>query len=186
VRAYPDSVVELLLQKGPSTVREKLGLKAHFVALIEEVVHSSFGSFLDTFSEKDVSKGLPIGLLLAIDARYRALAGSGQLPRIAPSGFNPEQKAWLPVLDTEIDGFWLRASYSNSEQAHQLARVTDWVVIVAGRDGRILRYTVVTERHGRLSRLRVVRGREPACRDYYRRRLSRSPTKKPESNPFII
>jgi len=183
VRAYPDSVVELLLQKGPSRLGEKLGLKTHFVVIIEEIVHSSLGCCLHPLSDKDATKGLPVGLLLAIDARYRVLARLGQLSRVAPRRFNPEQKAWLPVMDTEIEGLWLRTMYSNSEQARQLARVTDWVVIVASREGHVFRYTVVTERYGTLSSLRVVRGHEPACRDYYRRLLSKSPNKSEGPNP---
>lgn len=41
-----------------------------------------------------------VGELLDIDRVYRRLAAANRLPRIAPRRFNPEGKAWLPVLHT--------------------------------------------------------------------------------------
>jgi putative hydrolase len=105
-----------------------------------------------------------VELLLDIDREYREKARAGALPMIAPRRFNPEGKAWLPVLHRR-DGPWhFTALFSNTERAHVMHRVYDWVVIYF-EEGQ---YTVVTERRGSLTGKRVVRGREPECARYYR------------------
>ncbi len=106
--------------------------------------------------------------LLAVDADYRRRAGAGSLKKIAPRRFNPEGKAWLPILHAEREGFAFTALFSNTARAHDLGRTRDWVVIYFERDGREDRCTVVTEHQGELAGKRVVRGREPECREFYR------------------
>ena len=64
-----------------------------------------------------------IELLLDVDREYRNRAQEGELPRIAPRRFNPEGKAWLPVLHTDRDGWHFTALFSNTALAHELARV---------------------------------------------------------------
>jgi hypothetical protein len=103
------------------------------------------------------------GMLLAIDAQYRDLAARGRLRRIAPRRFNPEGKAWLPILHEERDGWQVTALFSNTARAHELGRTGDWVVLFYERNGDSGQCTVVTETRGPLAGRRVVRGRESEC-----------------------
>ena len=103
----------------------------------------------------------PVATLLAVDAEYRRAAAVGSLPTIAPRRFNPDHKAWLPILHTERDGWHFTALFSNTAKAHELGRTDDWVVIYFyDDDHREGQHTVVTETHGPLAGRRVVRGRE--------------------------
>ena len=112
-----------------------------------------------------------VELLLEIDREYREKARAGKLVRIAPRRFNPEHKAWLPVLHTRRGGWDFTALLSNTERAHELHRTYDWVVIFYSASGEPQgQATVVTERRGALTGLRVVRGREPECARHYRER----------------
>ena len=109
-----------------------------------------------------------VDILLALDREYREKARAGTLPMIAPRRLNPEGKAWLPVLHRRYAPWHFTALFSNTERAHLLHRVYDWVVIFyEGADGTG-QATVVTERRGALTGERVVRGREPECARYYR------------------
>jgi len=94
---------------------------------------------------------------------YRVRAGRDALRRITPRRFNPEGRAWLPVLHTERDDWSFHALFSNTARAHELGRTRDWVVIFYERDGDEGQCTVVTERAGPLRGRRVVRGREAEC-----------------------
>jgi len=110
----------------------------------------------------------PIESLLEVDRAYRAGAEAGSLPMIAPRRFNPEAKAWLPVLHTKHGDWHFTALYSNTARAHELGRVHDWVVIYAeDHDHHERQYTVVTPPGGPLAGRRVVRGREAECRAWY-------------------
>jgi Holliday junction resolvasome RuvABC DNA-binding subunit len=102
--------------------------------------------------------------LLAVDAEYRRRAAAGELRTIAPRRFNPERRAWLPVLHSERDGWAFTALYSNTARAHELGTTRDWVILYYERDGDEDQCTVVTERQGPLAGRRVVRGREAECR----------------------
>ena len=110
----------------------------------------------------------PVELILRVDKEYRQKAAADKLPRITPKRFNPENKAWLPILHTTHDDWHFTALYSNTARAHQLGRTRDWVVIYYYDDHhREGQHTVVTETHGSLQGLRVVRGRETKCLQYY-------------------
>lgn len=110
----------------------------------------------------------PVETLLAVDQVYRTLAQAGRLPLIAPRRFNPDGKAWLPVLHTQRSGWHFTALYSNTARAHELDRVHDWVVLYAEDEQHHERpYTVVTAGRGALLGQRVVRGREDECRRWY-------------------
>ena len=110
----------------------------------------------------------PVDLLLKIDAQYRKKAEAGELPTIAPKRFNPSGEAWLPILHATKQGWHFTALYSNTERAHQLDRVKDWVVISFYDDRHHEgQHTVVTETRGAETGRRVVRGREKECSDYY-------------------
>ncbi|MDQ2696666.1 MAG: hypothetical protein M3Z21_15085, partial [Pseudomonadota bacterium] len=90
------------------------------------------------------------------------------LPTIAPRRFNPDGKAWLPVLHTQRGPWSFTALYSNTPRAHELGRTHDWVVVYY-YDGhrQESQHTVVTETRGPLAGRRVVRGRETECRRLY-------------------
>lgn len=104
--------------------------------------------------------------LLDVDREYRQLAALGQLPTIAPRRFNPEGKAWLPVLHTARGDWHFTALFSNTARAHKLGRTRDWVVIYYyDHSHREDQCTVVTETRGALRGKRVVRGREEECRE---------------------
>jgi putative hydrolase len=108
------------------------------------------------------------GELLSVDEEYRRRAAAGELPTIAPRRFNPQGRAWLPILHTSRDGWHYTALFSNTALAHQLGRTADWVVIAfADADHREDQATVVTEVRGRLAGRRVVRGREADCLAHY-------------------
>lgn len=109
-----------------------------------------------------------VRLLLKVDEEYRAKARDGKLPMITPKRFNPQNKAWLPILHTTHDHWHFTALYSNTARAHNLNRIHDWVVIYYYDDHhREGQHTVVTETHGKLNGKRVVRGREPECLQIY-------------------
>lgn len=110
-----------------------------------------------------------VDLLLEVDREYREKAQAGSLPKIAPRRMNPEGKAWLPVLHTRFGPWHFTALFSNTERAHELHRIFDWVVIFySDPEGAEGQATVVTERRGALTGQRVVRGREPECARRYR------------------
>lgn len=88
-----------------------------------------------------------VDVLLEVDREYREKAHARGLP-----------------LHTRVGPWHFTARFSNTERAHKLHRVFDWVVIyyddAEGREGHA---TVVTERRGSLAGERVVRGREAEC-----------------------
>lgn len=110
----------------------------------------------------------PVTILLDVDRQYRDAAAAGRLPRIAPRRFNPEGRAWLPVLHTERDRWQFTALFSNTARAHELGKTQDWVVVYFHTDTQSEgQRTMVTETSGRLAGRRVVRGRESECRTDY-------------------
>lgn len=108
-----------------------------------------------------------VKLLLEIDETYRRRAEAGDLRTIAPNRFNPTGEAWLPIMQTEREGWSFTALYSNTARAHELGKTRDWVVIYYERDGQERQNTVVTETSGPLEGKRVVRGRAEETRRYY-------------------
>jgi hypothetical protein len=108
-----------------------------------------------------------VATLLDVDAEYRDRAAKGRLRCITPRRFNPERKAWLPILHTERDDWYLTALFSNTARAHELGRTEDWVVIFYACDGDEGQCTIVNETHGPLLGQRVVRGRETESRQHY-------------------
>jgi hypothetical protein len=106
--------------------------------------------------------------LLDVDAEYRRKAEADELRRIAPRRFNPSGEAWLPLLNTERNGWSFTVLFSNTARAHDLEATHDWVVIYYEQDGYAEdQCTVVTQRQGDLAGKRVIRGREAECRQYY-------------------
>jgi hypothetical protein len=116
----------------------------------------------------------PVATLLEVDGEYRRKAEAGSLPTIAPKRFNPDAKAWLPVLHTRHGDWHFTALYSNTATAHKLKRTHDWVVVYFYDDEHVEgQHTVVTETRGPLAGRRVVRGREAECREFYAREETR-------------
>jgi predicted flap endonuclease-1-like 5' DNA nuclease len=117
----------------------------------------------------------PVAEILAVDHEYRTKASHGQLPMITPRRFNPDRKAWLPVLHTQRGPYHYTALFSNTARAHDLDRTHDWVVLYydGGRTER--QCTVVTEHRGPLANKRVVRGREAECIGYYQEEERKEP-----------
>lgn len=117
-----------------------------------------------------------VSVLLDVDREYREGARTGRLPRIAPRRFNPEGKAWLPVLHTTRGEWHFTALFSNTAAAHDLGRTDDWVVAYFHDAQRAeSQRTIVTEHRGTLTGRRVVRGREAECREHYERGTTLAP-----------
>jgi Helix-hairpin-helix domain len=101
----------------------------------------------------------PVEMIFDVDREYRAKAKAGELKLIAPKRFNPEGKAWLPILHTERSSWLFTALYSNTARAHELGKTNDWVVIFYASDHQPEdQCTVITETKGRLTGERVIRG----------------------------
>lgn len=105
----------------------------------------------------------PVDLLLRVDREYRQKASVGELRTIAPRRFNPEGRAWLPILHIDADGWSLTALFSNTARAHELGMTGDWVIVYYERNGDEGQATIVTEPRGPMTGQRVVRGREGEC-----------------------
>lgn len=109
-----------------------------------------------------------VAALLDVDREYRRRAGRGELKKIAPRRFNPDNEAWLPILNTTRGPWAFTALYSNTKRAHELGKTDDWVVIYFKRNGQPEgQCTVVTETDGDLTGQRAVRGRERETGTYY-------------------
>lgn len=136
---------------------------------IEAWLLKYFGERRQQFRETQQSSLIPISLLLKLDDEYRTKANAGKLPLITPKRFNAGNKAWLPILHTTREHWNFTVVYSNSERAHKLNHIFDWVIIYF-YDGHHQegQQTVVTEIHGPLLGKRVVRGREAECHEYYK------------------
>jgi hypothetical protein len=108
----------------------------------------------------------PVEEVLNVDAEYRRKAAADRLMRIAPRRFNPTHAAWLPILHTSRGPRHYTALYSNTARAHELGMTHDWVVIYRDdeADGR---WTVITSQFSDLKGRRIIRGREPECRQFY-------------------
>lgn len=105
----------------------------------------------------------PVSELLDVDEEYRRKAAAGRLPVIAPRRFNPQHRAWLPVLHTTRGDRHYTALYSNTARAHELGTTDDWVVIYRDDHAGDGQWTVVTARLGPFRGRRIVRGREAQC-----------------------
>jgi len=134
-------------------------------------IRSALSALLDKARSRprmQVMQGPGVKTLLEVDAEYRLKAKQGRLAVIAPRRFNPQGKAWLPVLHTDRGGWHFTVLYSNTARAHELQHTHDWVVLYFyDDDHREGQCTVVTETRGALMGQRVVRGRELECREYY-------------------
>ncbi|MEZ4864967.1 MAG: helix-hairpin-helix domain-containing protein [Caldilineaceae bacterium] len=117
-----------------------------------------------------------VAALLDVDQEYRRRAAAGELEKIAPRRFNPQNEAWLPILHTTRGEWRFTVLFSNTARAHELNKTDDWVVIYYRPQSSAADHnaeaeeqnTVVTEAQGPLHGRRVVRGREAECQKYYK------------------
>ena len=151
------------LEKVPGFSAKKIaGVQAWLAQLQGRQRPGQYHDSGERFAEPSVQ------LILQIDRQYRQKASAGELPMITPKRFNPEAKAWLPVMHVSRKGWHFTALFSNTARAHQSGRTRDWVVIYFHDDQHHEgQHTVVTETHGPITGQRVVRGRELECREYY-------------------
>jgi len=56
-------------------------------------------------------------------------AAQDKLRKIAPKRFNPSGEAWLPVLHVGRDAWQFTVLFSNTQRAHELQKINDWVVV---------------------------------------------------------
>jgi hypothetical protein len=139
---------------------------------IEAIRDSLAGRSRRHSSSSVLSEGKPqreapsVAELLDVDEEYRRLAQLDRLVKIAPRRFNPEGKAWLPVLRTHRGQHRYTAFFSNTAHAHELGTTRDWVVICRTNGDRG-QWTVITSGLGKLKGQRVVRGREKECLAHY-------------------
>ena len=180
----PESVFQQVSGIGPELaerIHEQLGIDT--LEALEQAAHDGRLDEVEGFGERrlqavtesleaklrrrrDGDAEVPVAELLDVDREYQRKAARGELRRIAPRRFNPEGKAWLPILHTERDGRHYTALYSNTPRAHDLDKTHDWVVLYL-EDEDQAQWTVVTETSGPLDGKRVVRGREAECQRYY-------------------
>lgn len=180
-------LAERIVKKLDIKTLEELEQAAHDGRLAEvegfgqrrvESVQISLAGMLSRFARRRVQDMLPkeeisessnpsVDLILEVDAEYRQKAAANELKKIAPKRFNPKNEAWLPVLHTEKGDWSFTALFSNTERAHDLHKIHDWVVIFYEKNGFEGQSTVVTETSGPLLGRRVVRGREPESMNYY-------------------
>lgn len=109
----------------------------------------------------------PVGELLDVDREYLERSRAGDLRRIRPRRFNPEQMAWLPILHTERGGHHYTALFSNTARAHRLGKTHDWVVLYCDDGPGEHQWTIITSTFGPLRGRRIVRGREAECAALY-------------------
>ncbi len=109
----------------------------------------------------------PVEEILDVDREYREEAAAGTLHRIAPRRFNPEGKAWLPILHTQRGPRHYTALFSNTARAHEQGKTDDWVVLYYDGGGGERQNTVITSERAPLRGRRIVRGREDECARYY-------------------
>jgi hypothetical protein len=105
----------------------------------------------------------PIAAILEVDRAYRSAAECGALATTVPKRFNVTGENRIPILHTEVGPWRFTALYSNTANVLRFGRTQDWVVIYYEQDGAAEgQCTVVTEHHGPMAGLRVVRGFEAA------------------------
>jgi hypothetical protein len=167
-QAAHDGRLELLSGFGERRVR---GIRDTLAGMLSRSARRRARRLRLKETQDILEKHPSIGNILIVDEEYRRRAESGDLPKISPLRFNPEKKAWLPVLHSEHDGWSFTAMYSNSALAHELGMTGDWVIIYYERDGQEDQCTVVTERRGRLAGKRVIRGRESECLAFYENKV---------------
>lgn len=166
-----DTLEALEVAAHDGTLATVPGMGARRIAVIRAGLASKLGRAPIVVRNRKRIREPDAAVLLDVDREYRDSAAQRRLPVVAPRRFNPEGKAWLPILHTSRDGWHFTVLYSNTARAHELGRTHDWVVVYFHDDEhREGQRTVVTETHGGLNGKRVVRGREAECARHYENR----------------
>ena len=147
-------------------LRDLLGLGAKRIAGIMDSLASRLGR-IDARPPSGRVQAPSIAEILDVDREYRKKAAAGALPAIAPRRFNPNRKAWLPILHTERGPRHYTALFSNTARAHEMKKNQDWVVIYHDSGNSAGQCTVITSQHRPFIGKRIVPGREDECADYY-------------------
>jgi DNA polymerase (family 10) len=169
-----DSLEELEAAAHDGRLASVAGLGAKRVAGIIDSLASRLGRVRQALGSPDTQ--VCVEELLDVDREYCEAVQTGMLPTIAPRRFNPEKKAWLPILHTHRGDRHYTAMFSNTARAHRLGTTRDWVILCQEGESGTHQCTVVTCRQGLLKGSRIVRGREAECAEYFERlspRLSR-------------
>ena len=161
-----NTLEELEVAAHDGRLERVIGLGAKRLAGVRDALAGRLGRVRRPSS--DLHHDVPsVAEILDVDAQYRREAQQGKLKVIAPRRFNPEGKAWLPVLHSQRGDRHYTALFSNTARAHQAQRMDDWVVLYFdGADGEH-QCTVITATRGPLRGERIVRGREEECVQYY-------------------
>lgn len=152
--------LEAALRLGDAEVpgvgaRRRAAILAALAARLSRVPHSR------SSRDRRPPPAPPIALLLEADAMYRRKAAAGELRKIAPRRFNPEGRAWLPIMHARRGPWHVTLLFSSTARAHALGRTHDWVIVHYRKDdGPEGQATIVTETQGPRAGQRVVRGRD--------------------------
>lgn len=164
-----DTLEQLELAAHDGRLKAVSGIGAKRIAGIGDSLAARLGHVRSARKSAEAS----IAELLDVDREYRHRATAGTLPTIAPQRLNPNREAWLPILHANRGERHYTAMFSNTARAHEMGKTRDWVILYYdGPDGE-RQATVITSQRGPLTGERIVRGRESACLDYYRRAKSR-------------
>jgi DNA polymerase (family 10) len=164
-----DTLEELEAAAHDGRLADIAGLGEKRIAGIRDSLAYRLGRVRDRAAGPEVDQP-PVSELLDVDREYREKAAKGALRTIAPRRFNPEHKAWLPVLHTRRGKRHYTALFSNTARAHAMGRTRDWVVLYYDGGQGERQCTVITSQRGPLEGKRIVRGREAECLDYYFKR----------------
>lgn len=142
------------------------------------ITETLFSILHDTQRSYPIQRNGPkVNTLLRVDGLYRKKALQGTLKKIAPKRFNPKGETWLPIMHYKENKWQFRVMFSNTELAHRLHKLSDWVVLHAhDNEHHEYQYTIVTETKGALKGKRVVRGFEEECAKFYKRRTKKIKT----------
>jgi DNA polymerase (family X) len=161
-----DSLEDLETAAHDGRLTNLAGIGSKKLAGIEDTMSARLGRLRP--ASEDIVNEPSVEELLDVDREYRQNAAAGTLPKIAPRRFNPKREQWLAVLRTDRGGHKYTALFSNTARAHELGRTRDWVVLYYNTGANERQATVLTSHRGNLGGMRIVRGREAECEQYYR------------------
>jgi len=161
-----DTLEELETAAHDGRLADIAGLGEKRIAGIRDSLASRLGRVRDRGFGPEIDQP-PVSEILDVDREYREQAAKGLLRTIAPRRFNPQHKAWLPVLHTSRGKRHYTALFSNTAHAHAMGRTRDWVVLYYDGGQGERQCTLITAQRGPLEGMRIVRGRENECFDYY-------------------
>ncbi|MFK7815197.1 MAG: helix-hairpin-helix domain-containing protein [Gammaproteobacteria bacterium] len=167
-KLHVETLEELELAANSGKLTEIPGIGERRQRMITETLKSILHDTQRSYHTQ--SDGPKVDVLLKMDRIYRKKAEQGLLQTIAPKRFNPSRTSWLPIMNYRDDNWKFRIMYSNTERAHRLHKLSDWVIVHAFNDTHHeFNRTIVTETRGLLKGKRVVRGYEGECMEHYKK-----------------